>query len=79
MDISQRLEVLCQIIRDYELMEHIENNRRDYEKKIGSKSYDVGSDLALLDTIAHGAGLYPANYEMAMMRAVERLELAESD
>ncbi len=77
MDIEQRLEVLCQIIRDYDLMGHIDNNRRDFEKSGKFKAYDIGSDLALLDTIAHGTGLYPVNYEMAMMRAHERLGLLE--
>lgn len=77
MDTEQRLEILCQIIRDYDLMSHIDNNREKYEKKPSIRSFDVGGDIGLLDQIAHGIALYPVQYSAVEFRARQRLGLLE--
>jgi hypothetical protein len=80
MDIQQRYEVLCQIARDYGLLEHMEHNRTHYQRALGLDSMQVGHDLALVETLVHGEGLYPVNYVLAQRRAAERLGLlSESD
>jgi len=76
MDTKQRLEILRQIITDYDLVNHIESNRKHYEKKLNLKSWQVGHDIALIDTLVNDEGLYPTNYELAQQRARQRLSLA---
>jgi len=74
MNVEQRLEVLCQIMRDYDLVKHMWNHRHEFEGVVG-KGHEVGADLALVNAIVNGEGLFPVQYEMAHRRAASRLGL----
>lgn len=73
MDVNQRYEVLCQIVRDYGLRDVMERNRQEYRRKLSLQEWQVGHDIALVDNLVYGEGLYPVNYGLAIKRAIERL------
>ena len=73
MDINQRYEVLCQIIRDYGLRDIIDRNREEYERKLSLQGWQVGHDIALVDSLVFGESLGPVNFELSIERALERL------
>lgn len=68
-------ELLRQIAHDYELSCHMENARSFYSLKLGLNQSQVGHDIALINSMADGEGLYPTNYMLARERARQRLGL----
>ena len=66
---EQKYELLRQIFVDYGLYDYIDAGRacRPF------KSYEVGADLAILDDIVNGEGLYPVAYQAAVERIKYRL------
>lgn len=75
MTLEQKYKLLCQIAHDYGLSKHMEQNREYYQRILGLESWQVGHDIAIIDNLVDGEGLFPVNYELAILRAKERLEL----
>ena len=66
---EQKLELSRQILVGYALYDYIEADR-----PCGPfKPDEVGSDLAILDDIVNGEGLYPVAYQAAVERIKYRL------
>jgi|LAHR01.1.fsa_nt_gb hypothetical protein len=66
---EQKFELLRQIFVDYGLYNYINEDRACWP----FKSYEVGADLAILDDIVNGEGLYPVAYQAAVERIKYRL------
>jgi hypothetical protein len=66
---EQKYELLRQIFVDYGLYDYIDADRVCWP----FKSHEVGADLAILDDIVNGEGLYPVAYQAAVERIKYRL------
>ena len=66
---EQKYELLRQIFVDYGLYDYIDADRARWP----FKSHEVGADLAILDDIVNGEGLYPVAYQAEVERIKYRL------